>query len=171
MELSLGVSHSAAITSTGDLYTSGLGQEGQLGYVCDSYTHQHRVDSFDRGNPAVKTSCGDCYTLVLTRHNNVFAFGKGAHGRLGVGDEDNHYEPTLISTLANEEIVEICAGCRHAGAVSASGKLYTWGFNFYEQLGIGEGDRDFNTPTLVENIESVKKLAFGYFHSGVLISN
>jgi alpha-tubulin suppressor-like RCC1 family protein len=87
-----------------------------------------------------------------------------------VGDEENRFEPSHLTTLANEEIVEICAGCRHAGAVTRSARLFTWGFNFYEQLGLGEGDYDMNSPTLVRSIAGVRKIAFGYFHSGVLVS-
>ena len=69
---------------------------------------------------------------MLTKDYKVWAFGKGSNGRLGVGDDSNRYEPTQIKSLENEEIVEICAGCRHAGAVNSEGKLFTWGFNFYE---------------------------------------
>jgi alpha-tubulin suppressor-like RCC1 family protein len=30
-----------------------------------------------------------------------------------------------------------------------NGKLYTWGFNFYEQLGLGDCEKDFDVPTRV----------------------
>jgi len=61
----------------------------------------------------------------------VYSFGKGTHGRLGHGTDDNEYEPRIIEALENERVTEISAGCRHAGAVTSNGKCYLWGFNFY----------------------------------------
>ena len=56
-----------------------------------------------------------------------------------------------------------------------NGRLYTWGFNFYEQLGLGgDSERDFEVPTRVQkNISShkVKWVSCGYFHTGALICN
>jgi len=39
IDVSLGVSHSAYITEDGEVFTAGLGQEGQLGFRCDNFTH------------------------------------------------------------------------------------------------------------------------------------
>ena len=102
----------------------------------------------------------------------MFSFGKGTHGRLGNGNDGNVYEPMLVKGLQGERVVAISAGCRHAGAVTESGSLYMWGFNFYEQLGIGLGDKDYDTPVLIEYFNESKVLAVscGYFHSAVLAS-
>lgn len=54
----------------------------------------------------------------------------------------------MIEGLDN--IVKISAGCRHGAAISSSGELLTWGFNFYEQLGLGT-DRDFDRPEKVKS--------------------
>jgi alpha-tubulin suppressor-like RCC1 family protein len=32
-------------------------------------------------------SCGDAFTIVLSEKNEVFAFGKLSHGRLGIGPQ------------------------------------------------------------------------------------
>jgi len=50
----------------------------------------------------------------------------------------------LVESLKNEKVVQISAGCRHSGCVTDSGKLFTWGFNFYEQLGLGDSEKDFD---------------------------
>lgn len=115
-------------------------------------------------------SCGDSYTLVLDEFSQVYAFGKGSHGRLGLVSDKNENEPKLIETLKHEKIEQISAGCRHSAAVTSSGRLYCWGFNFYEQLGIGEGDRDYDKPTLVEQIGPVKMISCGYFHTVAISS-
>ena len=67
-------------------------------------------------------SCGDAFTLILTEKKQVYSFGKGTHGRLGIGeragDQENACEPALVETLKNEKVVQISAGCRHAACVT-----------------------------------------------------
>jgi alpha-tubulin suppressor-like RCC1 family protein len=117
---------------------------------------------------AREISCGDSFTLILDDNNRVWSFGKGSHGRLGTGSDDNCEEPVQIEL---EDIKFVSAGCRHASAVSRTGKLYTWGFNFYEQLGLGT-DRDIDTPTQVNPSAfkgaPVEKVSCGYFHTSAL---
>lgn len=73
--------------------------------------------------------------MILDENQYVWSFGKGTHGRLGHGNDQNSEEPKMIEGLRN--ISKISAGCRHGAAVGMNGDLYTWGFNFYEQLGLG----------------------------------
>jgi len=88
---------------------------------CESYSHHHKLLFFNDRKPAASIKCGDCYTLVLESNGHLYSFGKGTHGRLGLGNDLNTYEPTLIQELVPEKIVSISAGCRHAGAVTANG--------------------------------------------------
>lgn len=62
----------------------------------------------------------------------------------------------------------ISAGCRHGGAVTEDGKLFMWGFNFYEQLGLGESERDKLHPSCVR-VGEVYTVSCGYFHTGALV--
>ena len=52
-----------------------------------------------------------------------------------------------------------------------SGKLYCWGFNFYEQLGLGDSERDFSKPVRVQKLvqQKVRQVSCGYFHTGALV--
>eukprot|EP00347_Sterkiella_histriomuscorum_P016506 403352920 len=236
--LSLGVTHTAIVTRSGELYTGGSMLDGQLGVNYEaakndqsypsslSNTHQlinesnssfinqfkdqkelksqslpiYRVDFFSAQNKATQVSCGDAFTIVLNERNEVYAFGKLSHGRLGVGNGQNLNqqktnqlkqsiqnqtyqstegsndciaEPQLLQSLSqSEKVVQISAGCRHAACVTDSGKLYAWGFNFYEQLGLGDSEKDFDVPTKVsKGLQSskVKFVSCGYFHTGALV--
>jgi alpha-tubulin suppressor-like RCC1 family protein len=101
----------------------------------------------------------------------VFSFGKGTHGRLGQGNDLNKYEPILIEGLAEETVTSISAGCRHAGAITKEGRLFMWGFNFYDQLGIEEAERDMDHPVLVNQVSGARSISCGYFHSGALVDH
>ena len=65
IDVSLGVSHSAYINEEGELFTAGLGQEGQLGFRCDNFTHSQQVEGFGGESGAVSVACGDSFTVVL----------------------------------------------------------------------------------------------------------
>ena len=123
-------------------------------------------------------ACGDSFTLVLTEQHQLYSFGKVSHGRLGLGagktGEDWVGEPQQVGSLKNEKVVQISAGCRHAACVTDNGKVYAWGFNFYEQLGVATADseKDFDAPVRVtKNLQTVKvkQVSCGYFHTGALV--
>jgi len=88
-------------------------------------------------------------------------------------------QPQIIKTLKNEIITKISTGCRHAAVITNKGDLYCWGFNFYEQLGLGKGDKDISIPQQVHpkyfqgalKKGKVASISCGYFHSGCLVSD
>eukprot|EP00359_Climacostomum_virens_P006452 CAMPEP_0204902852 /NCGR_PEP_ID=MMETSP1397-20131031/3921_1 /ASSEMBLY_ACC=CAM_ASM_000891 /TAXON_ID=49980 /ORGANISM="Climacostomum Climacostomum virens, Strain Stock W-24" /LENGTH=1040 /DNA_ID=CAMNT_0052071421 /DNA_START=20 /DNA_END=3139 /DNA_ORIENTATION=- len=171
MNASLGVSHSAAVLEDGHLYTAGMGTDGQLGKAVDGFVPRCEVEDFGHKRRAVSVSCGDSFTLVLDEFQQVYSFGKGSHGRLGLGSDEDRSKPTMLKSLSSERVVQVSAGCRHSGAVTESGKLYMWGFNFYEQLGLQGGDRDIDRPTAIRGLSGVQSVSCGYFHTGTVISN
>ena len=83
-------------------------------------------------------ACGDRYTLALTVQGKVLTFGKNSFARLGFNAKENIFEPTPIL----HDIISIAVGCRHSAAVTSSKELYMWGFNFHNQLGLGNNDKD-----------------------------
>jgi alpha-tubulin suppressor-like RCC1 family protein len=71
---------------------------------CDKYCFLHEVKTFNETKKAVQVACGDSYTLVLTDHGNVYAFGKNTHYRLGIKGKNSSrvvFEPKLIDNLAS----------------------------------------------------------------------
>jgi centromeric protein E len=168
LQASLGVSHSAAVLEDGNLFTAGMGTDGQLGKPVEGSAVRLQVDEFGAKRRAVSVSCGDSFTLVLDEFQQVYSFGKGSNGRLGLGSSQDASKPTLVKGLSSERVVQISAGCRHSGAVTETGKLYMWGFNFYEQLAL-PGDRDTDQPTLVRSLQGVQSVSCGYFHTGAVV--
>ena len=187
IEVSLGVTHSAVITASGELFTAGAKTDGQLGgdYLDNKEEEDLNPENCspltqvlpfgdDEAPKAIAVSCGDCFSLVLDDNYRVSSFGKGTHGRLGHGSDENIYQPQIIKSLKKYKITNISTGCRHAAAITEKGDLFCWGFNFYEQLGLGDGDKDVSIPTLINSVYfrnvlpkgKVKSVSCGYFHSG-----
>ena len=54
-------------------------------------------------------SCGRCHTLAVT-NNGVYSWGGNKYGQLGLGEMRECPNPELITSLAQEIIVEAVAG-------------------------------------------------------------
>jgi len=86
IQVSLGYTHSAAVTEDGLLYTWGESFNGRLGYSnagTDIYIPK-TVPDFAYIE-CLRVSCGGFHTLVLTADQKVYSFGE-ADARLGLGD-------------------------------------------------------------------------------------
>ncbi|KFP91707.1 Serine/threonine-protein kinase Nek8, partial [Apaloderma vittatum] len=80
----IGTVHSAAVTASGQCYTFGSNQHGQLGT-------NSRVPHLVVGLQAMKVAvvaCGDAFTVAIGADGEVCTWGKGARGRLGRKDEE-----------------------------------------------------------------------------------
>ncbi|XP_060060020.1 serine/threonine-protein kinase Nek8 isoform X2 [Erinaceus europaeus] len=88
LSVDLGTAHSAAVTASGDCYTFGSNQHGQLG---TSARRVSRAPCQVQGLQGIKISmvaCGDAFTVAIGAEGEVYSWGKGARGRLGRRDED-----------------------------------------------------------------------------------
>ncbi|KAI8148982.1 regulator of chromosome condensation 1/beta-lactamase-inhibitor protein II [Fennellomyces sp. T-0311] len=83
----------------------------------------------------------------------VFVFGTGDTGQLGLGDEMlTRKRPMPLKALAGEEIVDVCCGGMHTIAVTQEGKLWSWGCN--DQGALGRGGEEYE-PAPVQNLDGV----------------
>ncbi|XP_045381304.1 serine/threonine-protein kinase Nek8 isoform X3 [Lemur catta] len=88
LSVDLGTAHSAAVTVSGDCYTFGSNQHGQLG---TSARRGSRAPCQVQGLEGIKmamVACGDAFTVAIGAEGEVYSWGKGARGRLGRKDED-----------------------------------------------------------------------------------
>ncbi|XP_049714805.1 serine/threonine-protein kinase Nek8 isoform X2 [Elephas maximus indicus] len=88
LSVDLGTAHSAAVTASGDCYTFGSNQHGQLG---TNARRSSRAPCQVQGLQGIKVAtvaCGDAFTVAIGAEGEVYSWGKGARGRLGRRDED-----------------------------------------------------------------------------------
>jgi alpha-tubulin suppressor-like RCC1 family protein len=99
VQVAAGVFHSMAKTASGELWTWGQGEYGQLGHGGKEHLAVPRVVS---GIAAVTGMAGGCeHSLVTTAEGRVLAFGDGPIG-LGAGVEEV-LTPTAINGIAMVE--------------------------------------------------------------------
>ena len=135
-----GCAYTMAVGVDGALWAWGWGSSGQLGL---GDTNDRLVPTLVGaeevfGGSQVRTiSCGGVHTLAVTEAGELWAWGQGAQGRLGLNDGQDRLVPTRVDPqhFAHAPISAVAAGSNHSAAVTAGGALYTWGQGEAEPTG------------------------------------
>ncbi|KAL9658310.1 hypothetical protein ABK040_015630 [Willaertia magna] len=119
-------------------------------------------------------SCGFGYTFFKTNKNSVFSCGINPYGQLGISSlERKRRKPVRMPTdflLDDDSIDKVSCGWGFTMILTKKGKLYSTGYNYHGQLGLGDNfERD--RFELIDFKESVKKVATGASHSIILTRN
>lgn len=70
-----------------------------------------------------KIAAGPHHAVCLTTEGEVYCWGKGANGRLGLGDIDDRNSPTLVQSLSDKSVEAIACGSKFTVAICSSDKL------------------------------------------------
>ncbi|KAF2073881.1 hypothetical protein CYY_004805 [Polysphondylium violaceum] len=137
--VSSGDSHSMALTEDGRVFVWGCNRWGQLGLGDQvnriTPTLLSHTSSSSAGYSFIAT--GSQHSMLISSFGEIYSFGCGTNGRLGLGDEAPRFSPTLVASLMGKRIVGAAAGIMHSACIDSQGRLYTWGWNRYGQLGNG----------------------------------
>lgn len=150
--VTVGFSHSCALTVAGGVKCWGWNGFGQLGdgTVTDRLTPVD-VLSLDSGVAAI--AAGSYHTCALTTTGGVKCWGQNEEGQLGDGTPTLKPVVTPVDVVGlSTGVVMITAGENHTCALLASGRVKCWGWNYYGQLGIGTLE-DRSTPVDVMGLD------------------
>ncbi|KAJ8962033.1 hypothetical protein NQ314_005815 [Rhamnusium bicolor] len=167
VDVACGGAHSAAITSSGHLYTWGKGRYGRLGHGDSEDQLKPKLIEALLGYKVIDVACGsgDAQTLCITDDDNVWSWGDGDYGKLGRGGSDGCKTPMKIESLAGLGVVKVECGSQFSVALTRSGSVYTWGKGDYHRLGHGTGDH-VRRPKKVAALQGKKiiNIATGSLH-------
>ena len=110
-QIAMGNTHTVLLTSKGQVYTCGIGRNGQLGL--GEFIYQRR--EFTKVNLIQGMKCKKVFasnegTIILTTDNTMFACGTNKHGNLGLPDKNNYYnltEVTSFNDIVNDDFFKI----------------------------------------------------------------
>lgn len=104
-------------------------------------------------------------SLALLSDGTVWTWGDGT----GPGD----WSPALVPGpgISLPPAVSIACGSSHNLAALFDGSVAAWGNNYYGQLGMGNTNNNYGTPTLIPGLANVKAVAAGSIHSMALLSD
>lgn len=160
--VSLGASHSSAVTSTGRIFTWGNNIFSQLGdgTIIDKYNPTEITNHFNLvvGETIKIVELGHWHSAAVSSNNRIFTWGRNENGQLGDGTIINRSSPTEIVNylfLNNEEMIDtVSTGGFHSAFLSSTGRFLIWGWDSYGQLGDSNIFSEIITPTEITNINS-----------------
>ncbi|XP_078056111.1 RCC1 domain-containing protein 1 isoform X3 [Mustelus asterias] len=142
-EVAAGNWHSVSASASGDLYVWGWNESGQLGLPTKSCSEEHQKPSQQKGleGEATSSPSDGHYTVI-----------KSTNKRETMGDSNVFISiqafPALLDLPEESEVSKVSCGSRHTAAITRGGKLFTWGWGAYGQLGHGQTDSS-DLPRLV----------------------
>ncbi|KAL3327403.1 hypothetical protein AABB24_035202 [Solanum stoloniferum] len=170
--ISCGGRHSAVITDTGVLLTFGWGLYGQCGLGNTNDVLRPTCVSSLLNTSIEAVAGGLWHSVCLCDHGRVYTFGGNQFGQLGLGTGTDHTEtsPRLVDApiLENKNAKVVSCGARHSAIMTDDSKIYSWGWNKYGQLGLGD-TIDRNDPCEVPTDDCMpKNVACGWWHTLLL---
>ena len=164
--------YTLSISNDGMVYSFGFSNSGGHGH--ENLVRVPKAIPFLKN--IVSLDCGSRHSACLDRNGCVFTFGSNESGQLGLG---NYYLIKLfkIYVLGEEElkhshtpqlvklppIIQVLCGNSFTMCVSENGDLYSFGSNFYGQLGVGSYS-DCPYPQKVTSLQNIDFVECGWNH-------
>jgi alpha-tubulin suppressor-like RCC1 family protein len=99
----------------------------------------------------VAISAGSSSSFILNSQGQIFGFGNGQSGRLGIGNSMFQYSPVLISGSGIGKVLDITTGQYHSLLLNDQGQIYSFGDNESGRLGLGDTKEKW-VPMLIEKL-------------------
>ena len=160
VSLAAGNNHLLTLTTHGNIYAFGNGEDGQLGRKIIrrrkiNGTVPEKVVLGSRSRKAVVIGAGENQSFAVDNKGVVWGWGLNSMGQVGVGrDADTPPEAALVQTpmkviglsreeLGGAEIIQISGGAHFTLFLASNGKVYACGSSRDGQLGLADTDGAF----------------------------
>ncbi|KAF3847543.1 hypothetical protein F7725_020571 [Dissostichus mawsoni] len=88
------------------------------------------------GYELVQMSCGASHVVAVTNEREVFAWGRGDNGRLGLGTQDSHNCPRQVCLPVEFEAQRVICGVDCSMIISTQYGIVACGSNRFNKLGL-----------------------------------
>ena len=162
------------------VYVFGAGYHGQLGRKAARGHKKYANIPIGVHLPSSiavrEISCGALHTAVVTDSGLVYTWGDGRMGQLGHLQEgfSNQPVPTLVSSLSGSSITHISCGQNHTVCIDDGGRVYSWGWAKYGQLGLGTRTNQRYPQMISDEIfltKNIQQVSCGDRHSVAVATN
>ena len=164
-DISAGTVHNLALTDDNKIFSWGSSQGGQLGlseqyllaqpgykttFFLSTPSLVSVLNNKKENQEIIKIGCGEAHSLALNIKGQVYSWGFGSNGQLGLGFCEDSFEPgtgltksrkftpEFIDYLENEKIIDIKCGKTFSMFINDKNELYACGVNDLNQLGLNE---------------------------------
>ncbi|XP_036395386.1 regulator of chromosome condensation [Megalops cyprinoides] len=176
VKIASGNDHLVMLTLNGDLYSSGCGEQGQLGRVPERFANRGGrkglqrllVPQFihvrSRGRVHfTDVFCGAYFTFSVSKEGHIYGFGLSNYHQLGTPGTNTCFSPVKLTAFKNSTTswVSFSGGQHHTVCLDSEGKVYSLGRAEYGRLGLGQGAEEKSEPTPVPGVEVAQAVACG----------
>lgn len=162
-KLSLGTSHTCALSKEGEVFCWGLNQAGQLGDGLGTDKPTSARPYPVQLKDIASISLGGTSSCFLQTNGAVFCSGSDSVGQLGRGVESipgNPGSTTPIEVKGLSSVMQISSGDSHSCAITKEREVVCWGSNLGGSLGLGDSTiQSRTTPTKVVSSEGTGTLS------------
>ena len=141
VQICAGKQHILHLTEEGHTYSYGSGIYGVCGQGGAACCFQHQILKSLSDRKVLQIACGEYHSLALTQSYDIYAWGRGFEGQLGIapkGRAEIASKPTFIPFFDKLKVKCVAAGSYYSLAVSQEGELFGWGEARLGQLGCGK---------------------------------
>ena len=152
-----GDSHTLILQNDGMLWGCGKNSSGELGLGDTNDRH-----IFTKITNNVKSACcGNNHTFIIKNDGTLWACGLNNHNQLGLGDNTNRTAFTQITTNA-DNVKSVYCELNHTLILKKDGTLWTCGYNYYSELGLGDSSSRATFTQVITNTDNIKSLMNDY---------
>jgi alpha-tubulin suppressor-like RCC1 family protein len=129
-----GAAHTAAIKTDGTLWNWGQNVDGQLGdnTIINRSTP---IQTLLGGTNWKQVSCGDSHTAAIKTDGTLWTWGSDVRGELGINSGTIDISTPVTTFAGGTNWKQVSCSKTHTTAIKTDGTLWTWGWNFYGELG------------------------------------
>lgn len=130
-----------------------------------------RLTQIPLSENVISVSTGTTHSLLLADDGGVWALGGNSYGQLGDGTTAGKSSPVKLTAFTNA-VTATAAGDQHSLALDSTGAVWSWGYNYYGQLGSGASGSTASrsTPEVIAGLSNVTNISAGTSHS-LAVSN
>lgn len=139
-QVSCGDDFTVCITDEGQVFAFGSDYYGCIGIdkAFGSEVLEPQQLNFFLNIPVEQVSCGDNHVAVLTRNREVYTWGCGEYGRLGLDSEEDYSIPQKVEIQKTSNIISVQCGSDGTFLLTLAGKVLACGLNEFNKLGLNQ---------------------------------
>lgn len=147
--------HILQLTRDGFVFSYGTSDFSVAGHGGSTPTPKPKILKHLSDKRVIQIACGEHHSLVLTDKNDVYGWGRGFEGQLGISQKiEIASKPNYVKAFFGTPVIFIAAGASYSLAITHENRLYGWGEARLGQLGLGVKTRIVRTPVYIPVYES-----------------
>ncbi|KAM4700965.1 serine/threonine-protein kinase Nek8 [Discoglossus pictus] len=150
--VSCGDLFTACLTDRGIIMTFGSGSNGCLGHANFNDVTQPKIVEALLGYEIIHVSCGASHVLAVSNEREVFSWGRGDNGRLGLGSQESHNSPQQVTIPREYEAQRVVCGIDSSMILTVGNQILACGSNRFNKLGL-DHILDGIEPTQEDQVE------------------